>query len=862
MTVCNRDQPPATGWEATSKADSDGKTYYRLAEEKKAIRPAQTRYWYYPARDGSPLVRVRRIDNGKDNSKRDIKQQRWDKDKQNWIMKLDGIIRADIPIYRYADIQKAIVEGKIIYIVEGEPCADLLWSMGLAATCNIGGGGKWQASDTEDLKGAAIIVICPDRDKKGIEHAERIAKDFPGALWLYPYPKSPAWDNLPKSQGLDIADWITSRNLTEKDLMENLSQRRAAIQSLQKSFEQEAVGDNHPAKSRNKRLMNLLEAQYGERLTLNEMSQQVELDGEDCKLDVMYIKVADELDTDISKDAAADFTLALATKNAYSPVRRYLESLADCEPINLDELAQKYLGTSDPLHAILFKKTLIAAVARTFKPGCKHDTLCIFQGDQGFLKSTFWQVLTGEPWFTDNLSDANEKDEKLKLRRYWVLEYAEFETAYKRKEVEQLKAFLSSRIDSLRKPYGRAIEDFSRTSIFVGTTNREEFLQDPTGERRYWVIPVKQKIPVTLLETERDRIWGEAVRCYQAGESWWLSAEEDAQLAEANQGWQSSDPWEAEITHYTENRNECTVTDLLDKAIGLELHQIGKREQMRVSDILRRSGWKKAEKQKRVNGKNQWYWEKVRGGDRGGDKVVTEVVTPLNPYPERAVDILSPPVTTFLLNNQNEFSTTLRKNESKENKCGESFENIGGDTQSEDSKILSQQSFEGVTTSLSPPMMNPAQQAKFAIEARMGIEVQNLREALASGDKEQVIEIYTYVQSESPQERGFFLKQLTQQEKQAMQAVINGGSIPTPIPPTTPQTPANTGTNHKEFAIGDRVVIVDRGLHHEQKGKVIDTQWGSSEADYAIQLDKESHLNKVVTITVPHRSGFPVLMKL
>jgi hypothetical protein len=66
LSVCNRDQLPATGWEATSKADQDGHFFYAPVQEKKAIRPAGTRYWEYPDRDGSPLVRVRRIDNGKD----------------------------------------------------------------------------------------------------------------------------------------------------------------------------------------------------------------------------------------------------------------------------------------------------------------------------------------------------------------------------------------------------------------------------------------------------------------------------------------------------------------------------------------------------------------------------------------------------------------------------------------------------------------------------------------------------------------------------------------------------------------------------------------------------------------------------
>ena len=221
LSVCNRDQPPATGWEATTKADKDGHFYYAPVQKKKAIRPAQTRYWEYPDRNGSPLVRVRRIDNGK-NHKKDIKQQHWDKDKNDWVMGLGDVQRASIPIYRYADVQKVIANGHYIFIVDGEQCADALWALGLAATTCIGGAGKWRITDTSDLQGAKI-VICPDRDSPGVEDATKISQHFPEAQWLYCYPDSWVWDNLPKSQGLDVKDWIDDQKLSDKDILNSLT---------------------------------------------------------------------------------------------------------------------------------------------------------------------------------------------------------------------------------------------------------------------------------------------------------------------------------------------------------------------------------------------------------------------------------------------------------------------------------------------------------------------------------------------------------------------------------------------------------------------------------------------------------------
>jgi CRISPR-associated protein Cmr3 len=196
----------------------------------KSIRPKQTRYWEYPARDGSRLVRVVRSDDGEGNKK--ISQERWDKDKKRWIPgygrdeDVNKVARASIPIYRRAEVREAITKGEPIHIVEGEPCADLLWKLGLAATTNIGGGGQFTLADSMDLQGAELIVIVPDRDKKGIEHAEKVAEHFPQALWLYPFPLSKVWENLPEDHGLDIADWIEHEKLSEAELRDVIGEKK------------------------------------------------------------------------------------------------------------------------------------------------------------------------------------------------------------------------------------------------------------------------------------------------------------------------------------------------------------------------------------------------------------------------------------------------------------------------------------------------------------------------------------------------------------------------------------------------------------------------------------------------------------
>jgi putative DNA primase/helicase len=81
-------------------------------------------------------------------------------------------------------------------------------------------------------------------------------------------------------------------------------------------------------------------------------------------------------------------------------------------------------------------------------------------------------------------------------------------------------------------------------------------------------------------------------------------------------------------------------------------------------------------------------------------------------------------------------------------------------------------------------------------------------------------------------------------------------------PPVSPAATPATKRHHKEFKVGDRVRIVERGLHHGKDGKVVAVSFGSVENDYRIALDKESHMSREVTVTVPHSQKFPILMNL
>jgi hypothetical protein len=77
-------------------------------------------------------------------------------------------------VYRLNEIQKR----DAVIVAEGEKDVDRLWSLGLSATCNAGGAGKWKPAHTEQLKAAGVrrVMVIPDADETGRRHAEAVAE--------------------------------------------------------------------------------------------------------------------------------------------------------------------------------------------------------------------------------------------------------------------------------------------------------------------------------------------------------------------------------------------------------------------------------------------------------------------------------------------------------------------------------------------------------------------------------------------------------------------------------------------------------------------------------------------------------------
>lgn len=249
----------------------------------------------------------------------------------------------------------------------------------------------------------------------------------------------------------------------------------------------------------------------------------------------------------ITGNGKIDAALSLhSSTHSFNEIQEYLTRLKgtwDGIP-RLDTLFIDYLGAKDTeYNRAVTRKAFVAAVARAMTPGCKYDTMLILTGPQGIGKSTLLDKMS-RGWFNDSIRSFEGKEASELLQGVWIVEVSELD-AFRRTDVSRIKQFLSLRADRFRAAYGRNVKELPRSCVFFGTTNNSEFLQDTTGNRRFWPVDTGEQRNIKNvwrdLSVELDQLWAEAVSRWQLGEPLFLSGSiEEAAKAKQEEHRESS----------------------------------------------------------------------------------------------------------------------------------------------------------------------------------------------------------------------------------------------------------------------------------------------------------------------------------
>lgn len=235
----------------------------------------------------------------------------------------------------------------------------------------------------------------------------------------------------------------------------------------------------------------------------------------------------------ISLRATLDELLhTMAANNGYHPVCDWIAS-KKWDGVDRFRALANTLEVSNPQwrDIVLLRASIQAIVAWTNwarETPVSVPHVVVLVGAQGCGKSSWIGSLLPAAWRlleqSANLGHASSKDDERRLTGSPLVELAELESIISRIEAGHLKSFLSRPVDKIRLPYDRLITTRPRGTVFWASVNDSQFLNDPTGARRFWPIEVTRCNAYHNIDMQQ--YWAQMYHYYQQEMSWNLTREE------------------------------------------------------------------------------------------------------------------------------------------------------------------------------------------------------------------------------------------------------------------------------------------------------------------------------------------------
>ena len=306
----------------------------------------------------------------------------------------------------------------------------------------------------------------------------------------------------------------------------------------------------------------------------------------------------------LSREATVENAMTLADNTLYHPAREWIESIEWDGVSRYNDL----LNTLDPINRdmayMLLRLWLISCIAALYEAkGVAAQGVLVLQGLQGCGKTTWLKKLCGihPEFFRESLilNPSNKDSVKLAVTR-WIAEFGELGATFRKSDLEEIKAFITRDEDELRLPYAAAESKWARRTVFCASVNDMEFLHDPTGNRRFWSIPVNNPQPFDM--PDMQQLWAEVKSWYDAGESWVLKGDQLTLLNDSNTKHTGACPIEESIIsgfdwQSADRSLPMTTTDIchsigIDRPTKMDTRTVGKvvRQLLNVSEPRKSNG--------------------------------------------------------------------------------------------------------------------------------------------------------------------------------------------------------------------------------------------------------------------------------
>ena len=223
-----------------------------------------------------------------------------------------------------------------------------------------------------------------------------------------------------------------------------------------------------------------------------------------------------------NKQKCEDGFRAYLYMNSYHPVKEKIQSPQWDGEHRICYFLSKWLkADSTPYTMEVSRLIFSGGIHRLFRAGCKFDDMPVLIGtNQGEGKSTIvrWLAMSDD-YFTEVTEFEGQKAIE-SLEGAWICEVSELLAMTKSKDVEAVKSFITRQNDRYRMPFDKRVTDHKRQCIFIGTTNKEQFLTDKTGNRRFFPVRVRQTANELFRREQEvkhyiEQCWAEAYELYK-----------------------------------------------------------------------------------------------------------------------------------------------------------------------------------------------------------------------------------------------------------------------------------------------------------------------------------------------------------
>ena len=200
--------------------------------------------------------------------------------------------------------------------------------------------------------------------------------------------------------------------------------------------------------------------------------------------------------------------------NSYHPIKNLIEAVEWDGVERIPFFLAKWMKCENTVYTREVSRLIFTGgINRLYRPGCKFDDMAVLIGTkQGEGKSTFvrWLALNDE--FFREVAEIEGQKGIEAIEGGWICEMSELLALTRTKDVEAVKSYLTKLVDTYRRPFDRRVTEHKRQCVFIGTTNKEQFLTDKTGNRRYYPVKVNQN-GYELFDHEEE-IKADIIQCW------------------------------------------------------------------------------------------------------------------------------------------------------------------------------------------------------------------------------------------------------------------------------------------------------------------------------------------------------------